>query len=222
MLPQVRRLALIAPLVATLWIAPVSEAYENAYGWMLLQNGGAYSNIETGDPRIQDDPITPYDWSYMRVFVQHMSGDDVLYAEIGWTKWLQYENVPKVYWTFRRADLVVEQDFCSTCFNPGIGIYYNYELAWTTNGNNWTFFFNDSQVTTNDIGWNTAERCGSGGETSSKAQGMGLSQNRNVQARAGGGNWYACAPYNVYNTDPALYHVDPGENSSSWRVYGNN
>lgn len=157
----------------------------------------------------------------MRVFVQRIISGNVYYAEIGWLKGTQTESnqIPRAYWTYRDTNGTVDQGWGGY---PGVGTGYNYEVK-RSSSNTWAFYFNSlsTPVVTRWVGWDTADRYGSGGETANANQGMGYSGNNNVAYLSTGGNWYGTCNMNQWITN-SVYHVDNGSNCSSWNVYGNN
>ena len=206
-----------AVIILVVTVAPVL-ALENAYRWSGTLNQGSTSAIVTGNPTLRGNPTG---WSYMRVFVQRIINGNVYYAEIGWLKGSQPESngIPRAYWTYRDTNGAVAQGWGGY---PGIGIGYNYRMKRTGN-NTWGFYFNDlnNPLLTRWVGWDTADRYGSGGETSDANQGMGDSGNNNVSYLATNGQWFGACNMNQFITNN-IYHVDNGANCSSWRVYGNN
>lgn len=205
---------LILALVAT----PVF-ALENAYRWSASANQGAYSAIVTGNSTLRNDPNGT--WSYMRVLAQRIISGNVYYVEIGWLKGTQPQSggTPRAYWTYRATNGTVDQGWGGY---PGIGIGYNYEVK-RTGSNTWGFYFNNltTPLVTRSVGWDTADRYASGGETSTANQGMGDSYNNNVSYLSTSGSWIGACNMNQYITN-SIYHIDNGSNCSSWRVYGNN
>ncbi|MDA8217875.1 MAG: hypothetical protein M0Z94_09700 [Dehalococcoidales bacterium] len=125
-----------------------------------------------------------------------------------------------MYWTTRDRWGVVEEGVYWD-WAPAVGVTYNYEVR-HTQLDTWGLYFNGTNVKSAVVGWETADDWGSGGETPNGNQGMGSSNNNNVQYLDPNGNWYSGAGYQVFNTRPDLYHVDAGANTSSWRVWGNN
>ena len=193
----------------------------NAYRWLAEANSGAYSAIVTGDPTIRTG--SNGEWSYMRVAVQKIINGNVYYAEIGWLKGSQLESnyIPRIYSTYRDINGDVNKDWGSY---PGVGLAYNYKVE-RTSSNTWSLYFND--LNTPDVtvwlGWDDADRIFSGGEVPNGSQGMGDSDNNNVQyLDPTGTTWFNACNTNLFNEDPSRYFVDAGSNCSSWRVYGNN
>ena len=192
----------------------------NAYRWAAESTSGAYSAIITGDPIIRG---SVGQWSYMRVAVQKITNGNVYYAEIGWLKGTQPESnlVPRSYWTYRDINGFVDQGFEGY---PGIGLAYNYKVQ-RTSSNTWSLYFNE--LSTPDVtvwlGWDDADRFFSGGEVPNGNQGMGDSDNNNVQYQdPTSANWLNACNTNVFNEEPSIYYIDAGGNCNSWRVYGNN
>ncbi|MBM3181688.1 MAG: hypothetical protein FJZ86_15255 [Chloroflexi bacterium] len=193
----------------------------NAYRWLAEANSGAYSAIVTGDPTIRTG--SNGEWSYMRVAVQKIINGNVYYAEIGWLKGSRLESnyIPRIYSTYRDINGDVNKDWGSY---PGVGLAYNYKVE-RTSSNTWSLYFND--LNTPDVtiwlGWDDADRIFSGGEVPNGSQGMGDSDNNNVQyLDPTGTTWFNACNTNLFNEDPSRYFVDAGSNCSSWRVYGNN
>ncbi len=210
----------ISTVAITLAFTVISAlALENAYRWSTSANQGAYSAIVTGNPTLRDNSTGK--WSYMRVFSQRVINGNVYYVEVGWMKGTQPESggTPRSYWTYRATNGTIDQGWGGY---PGIGIGYNYEVK-RTGSNTWGFYFNNlsSPLVTRSVGWDTADRYGSGGETPNTSQGMGDSYNNNVSYLSTGGTWIGACNMNQYITN-SIYHVDNGSNCSSWRVYGNN
>ena len=200
-----------------------NSAYTNAYRFAEEANSGAYSAIVTGNPTLRTDPNDSRQWSYMRVAVQKIINGNVYYAEIGWLSGSQPESnfTPRVYWAYRDINGDTNFDWGNY---PGIGLGYNYMVKQTSSGI-WSLYFNDQStpVTSIGLGWDGADRLFSGGEVPNVYQGMGYSDNNNVQyLDPTGTTWFgACSTYLV-NENPSRYFVDAGGNCSSWSVYGNN
>ena len=214
---------LVSVLSAILLALPAVTAFAlvNAYKYQSVSNKGAYSAIVTGNPTIRTDPSGR--WSYMRVAVQRIISGNVYYAEVGWIKGAQPQSnfIPRSYWTYRDTSGNTDVGWGGY---PGIGIGYNYEVKRTAT-NTWSFYFNDlgTPLHTQTVGWENADDIFSGGEVPSSLQGMGDSNNNNVQyLNSAGTTWFGACSTTVTNDDPTKYHVDAGGNCSSWRVYGNN
>lgn len=193
----------------------------NAYRWLSEANSAAYSAIVTGDPTIRSDPTGQ--WSYMRVAVQRIINGNVYFAEIGWVKGAQASSnfIPRSYWAYRNINDTTDEGWEGY---PGIGIAYNYMVKRTAS-ETWGLYFNDLNTPDQTIwlGWDTADRIFSGGEVPNGSQGMGDSDNINVQyLDPTGSTWFNACNTVLLNEDPSRYFVDAGGNCSSWRVYGNN
>ena len=154
-------------------------ALVNAYKEQFVSNKGAYSAIVTGNPTIRTDPAGQ--WSYMRVGAQRIINGNIYYVEIGWMKGAQPQSnfVPRSYWTYRDTSGNINFGWGGY---PGVGIGYNYEIK-RTGTNSWSFYFNDlgTPLHTQTVGWDNADDVFSGGEVPSGLQGMGDSNNNNVQ-----------------------------------------
>jgi hypothetical protein len=196
----------------------------NAYRWQAEPNSGVYSAIVTGNPVIRTDPNDTRKWSYMRVAVQKNINGNIYYAEIGWLKGSQAASnyTPRVYWTYR--DINNSDTNFGWDEYPMIGVGYNYMVKQTSN-NTWSFYFNDLDTPVDSVwlGWEEAGRVFSGGEVPNIYQGMGDSENNNVQyLDITSATWFPACNTSIFNEEPAFYFVDLGSNCSSWRVYGNN
>jgi len=201
--------------------APMPSALVNVYRFQVQANSGGYSAITTGDPTIRFD--TTGQWSYMRVAAQRIINNNVYYVEVGWLKGAQVESnfVPRSYWVYRDTNGTKDQGFGGY---PGIGLSYNYMVK-QTSSNTWSFYFNDLNVPieTMWVGWDNADRIFSGAEVPNNSQGIGDSDNNNVQyLDSTGATWFGVCNTNLFNGDPTIYFLDAGSNCSSWRIYGNN
>lgn len=213
-------ISVITAVVLTLQ-ASNTFALMNTYRYRYVTNRGAYSAIVTGNPTTRPDPTGR--WSYMRVATQRIIGGNVYYAEIGWLKGAQASSnfVPRSYWTYRATNGTVSQGWGGY---PGIGLAYNYRVM-RTSTNTWGFYFNNlsTPLVTRWVGWDNADTIFSGGEVPNGNQGMGDSNNNNVQyLNTTGTTWFAACSTSVKNDDPSKYFIVAGSNCSSWRVYGNN
>lgn len=69
--------------------------------------------------------------------------------------------------------------------------------------------------------WHTVPT--NGAEVPNNSQGVGDSDNNNVQyLNSTGTTWFGACNTTLFNDDPNKYFVDAGGNCSSWRIYGNN
>lgn len=94
-----------------------------------------------------------------------------------------------------------------------------------TSSNTWAFYFNNlsTPLVTKWVGWDNADDIFSGGEVPNGNQGMGDSNNNNVQyLNSTGTTWFGACSTSAKNDDSSKYFIAAGSNCSSWRVYGNN
>lgn len=213
-------LAAASAIIAITTVAALAEL-ENVRGFNNISNIGIYSGIDTAAPRVIDHPGG---FSYMRVGGQRSINNNTLFIEIGCI--LYYgDTVPHLHYTWRPTNLQ-QYEVEGDALSPG---NYDYEITYL-GGESWRIFFNDmaNAIATPYLGFDYLDTYFSGGEVSTTANGMGPSNNVNVQYMQGDylyGTWYPASygsGYQIQNDDKALYSLNQIINPGSWRIYGNN
>jgi hypothetical protein len=136
----------------------------------------------------------------------------VSFGEIGWIKWA--DGRIRVYVSQKDAN----GNYGYAEYNSPSAYQHTYQVSYYTS-NHWRFYFDANYVTQRWLGWSQTSEVGSGGETSSAQNAMGVSGCLYNRYRDLDDVWKLYYTH-FRKVDPPYHLVDI--NAHSWQVYGQN
>lgn len=199
----------MAFLLVALFSSSTSLGYTGAYraqGYLTGGYIGAEAKIETAAPQIRDG-----NWSAVRVAVSRNMVSFVSFGEIGWIKWA--DGRIRVYVSQKDSNGSLGYSEYSTPSSQ-----HTYRVSYYSN-NKWRFYKDGTYITERWLGWSQTTEVGSGGETSSSLNAMGVSGCLNNYYKDLDGVWRLY--YMHFKKVDSPYHL-VDINEYSWQVYGQN